>query len=216
MEERTWILLVVVLIVGLGPSCWRAFLNRMDYISQVRQFRERYQLSKDLSDRDVMGFCKVVSRLNFEDQTHLDRVLSERDKTADLKEPIWKAFHEEGFGDLWYANPGGQYGRKNFGGRWHAGVFTGPQRDLICVKPCDTNEEANQWLSPEGWTPEQAAQLALEKRAKLAEGRQICHRCGFVGEPWSLAPWHFCGKCSEELSKKSCWGQNASQENGKS
>lgn len=206
MGDRTWILLVVVLVIGLGPTCWRAYLNRRDYISQVRQFREQYQLSKDLSDRDVMGFCKVVSRLNLEDRAHLDQVFSERDKTGQFKEDAWKAFHDAGMCDLWYANPGGEYGRKSSGGRWSAGVFTGPQHDLICVKKCDTNEEANRWLSPEGFTPEQAAELSLEKRAELAEGRQICHRCGFVGEPWSERLWHFCAKCNEELSKKSCWG----------
>jgi len=206
MGDRAWILLVVVLVIGLGPTCWRAYLNRRDYISQVRQFREQYLLSKDLNDRDVMGFCKVVSRLNLEDRAHLDQVFSERDKTGQFKEDAWKAFHDAGMCDLWYANPGGEYGRKSSGGRWSAGVFTGPQHDLICVKKCDTNEEANRWLSPEGFTPEQAAELSLEKRAELAEGRQICHRCGFVGEPWSERLWHFCAKCNEELSKKSCWG----------
>lgn len=207
MEESTWVLLVVVLVIGLGPACWRAFKNRLEYISEVRQFREQYQLPKELSDRDVMGFCKVVSRVNLEHRANLDGILSKRDKRGEFKGFVWAAFHDAGLTDLWYANPGGVYGRENFGGRWHAGVFTGPQRDLICVKNCDTNEEAEKWLSPEGWSPEQAAQLALEKRRELAGGQQICHRCGFLGEPWSPKPWHFCPKCNEELGKESCWGK---------
>src|SRR5260370_38502550 len=34
----------------------------------------------------------------------------------------------------------------------YIGVWTGPQHDLICVKECTTNEEAERYLSPEGWT----------------------------------------------------------------
>lgn len=34
----------------------------------------------------------------------------------------------------------------------YVGVWTGPQLDLICVRECETNAEAEIWLSPEGWT----------------------------------------------------------------
>jgi len=47
--------------------------------------------------------------------------------------------------------------------RWVCGVWTGPQRDLVCLKHCETNEEANEWLSPGGWTPEHAVRQAVAK-----------------------------------------------------
>jgi hypothetical protein len=76
---------------------------------------------------------------------------------------LWKKFHDAGFGDIWYAHPGLEnFGRERFGPRFHAGVWTGPEFDLIAVKPCGDNEEANWWISPGGWTPEEATELALE------------------------------------------------------
>lgn len=92
-----------------------------------------------------------------------------------LGEELWAQFHEARFSDIWYAHPGPhpymdyQQGgkRERFGPRWHAGVFTGPQHDLICVKPCETNEEAERFLSPGGWSPEEAVRLALQKREAL-------------------------------------------------
>ena len=33
-------------------------------------------------------------------------------------------------------------------GTFIVGVRTGPERDLLCVLPCKTNEEAELWLSP--------------------------------------------------------------------
>ena len=32
------------------------------------------------------------------------------------------------------------------------GTWTGPDRDLLCVRECDTTEEAERWLSPAGRT----------------------------------------------------------------
>jgi hypothetical protein len=57
--------------------------------------------------------------------------------------------HHFGWTDIWYAHPGGSF-RRNFswGGRFHVGVWTGEQHDLICVKKCSTNEEAERLLSP--------------------------------------------------------------------
>ncbi len=88
---------------------------------------------------------------------------------------IWERFHDAGFMDIWYAHPGPLPSREyskdtvrgqRFGPRWHAGIFTGPEHDLICVKHCATNEEAEKYLSPGGWSPEEAVQLALEKRER--------------------------------------------------
>ena len=80
-----------------------------------------------------------------------------------------------GWADMWYANPF-QKGTvltnnniglgTNFGPRWACGVWTGPQNDLLCLKECDTNEEANEWLSPMGYTPKAAA---LKARKKMRE-----------------------------------------------
>jgi hypothetical protein len=84
---------------------------------------------------------------------------------------IWKQFHDAGFRDLWYAHPGGDYDQSHFrepNPRWHAGIWTGPQNDLICIKICETNKEANKFLSPSGWTPEEATVLAVRKKKKLA------------------------------------------------
>lgn len=89
---------------------------------------------------------------------------------------FWPEFHAAGFTEIWYAHPGpkpyihyqqGNVGER-FGPRWHAGVATGPQGDLICVQHCKTNEEAERYLSPGGWSPEEAVQLALAKRMELA------------------------------------------------
>jgi hypothetical protein len=90
---------------------------------------------------------------------------------------LWAQFHEAHFTDIWYAHPGRhpyedyQPGgaREHFGPRWHAGVFTGPQHDLICVRSCATNDEAERYLSPGGWSPEEAVRLALHKLATLGD-----------------------------------------------
>lgn len=90
-------------------------------------------------------------------------------------EKVWAQFHAVGFTDIWYAHPGPrpyvefQQGgsRERFGPRWHAGVWTGPNHDLICVKLCGTSEEAERSLSPGGWSPEEAVRLALQKREEL-------------------------------------------------
>lgn len=55
----------------------------------------------------------------------------------------WLA-HRAGFADIWYAHPGPSTMR----GRWHAGHWTGPDGDLLCVKHCDTDEETELYLSP--------------------------------------------------------------------
>ena len=83
---------------------------------------------------------------------------------SDIK--LWKRFHEAGWDVLWYAAPppaSANFLSQNYGPRWHAGVRSGPDGDLICVKECATKDEAERWLSPSGWTPEEAVALALAK-----------------------------------------------------
>lgn len=84
-------------------------------------------------------------------------------------ERLWQRFHEAGFDVLWYANPHpvAQYRQERYGGRWHAGVETGKDGDLICVKEATTREEGERFLSPSGWTPEEATELALKKLEEL-------------------------------------------------
>lgn len=43
------------------------------------------------------------------------------------------------------------------------GVWTGPDRDLLCVKECATAEEAERWLSPSGPTILLAALRSVAK-----------------------------------------------------
>jgi hypothetical protein len=51
----------------------------------------------------------------------------------------------------------------HYGPRWCVGVWTGREGDLVCLKHCDTNEEAKRWLSPGGWTPDHAVRQAIAK-----------------------------------------------------
>lgn len=111
-----------------------------------------------------------------------------------MQDRLGELFSDVGFDALWYT------------GCWFAGTWTGPQHDLICVKTCRTNEEAEIWLSPEGKTPEEAARLAVAKRTKLAVGRRICHRCGSMGAAWpkngdlpKYMDW--CMRCDKEDEK---------------
>ncbi len=64
--------------------------------------------------------------------------------------------HRSGWQHIWYAHPG-NFGfralvRGRFGllwpGRWMVGVWTGPQNDLLCVRHCRSNHEAEKYLSP--------------------------------------------------------------------
>lgn len=56
-------------------------------------------------------------------------------------------------------------------GRWHCGVWTGPQNDLLCLIKCDTNEEGEKWLSPPGDTPLDAIAAAEIKIKSLIGGK---------------------------------------------
>lgn len=89
------------------------------------------------------------------------------------KDDVWAQFHAAGFTDIRYAHPGphsyahyqhGSGPRERYGPRWHAGVLTGPEHDLMCVLQCSTNEAANRCLSPGGWSPEDVVRLALVRK----------------------------------------------------
>lgn len=86
-----------------------------------------------------------------------------------MADDIWKRFHEAGFDTLWYASthPVGKFKEKHYGPRWHAGVGTGKSGEMICVMHAETKEEEEKYLSPAGWTPEEAFELALKKLKKL-------------------------------------------------
>lgn len=60
--------------------------------------------------------------------------------------------HKYGWTDIWYAHPGTFIYNFIWGGCFLVGKCTGPQSDLICVKDCETNEEAEKYLSPCGIT----------------------------------------------------------------
>jgi len=76
-----------------------------------------------------------------------------------------KDFHDAGFTDLWYAHPGDR--SPSTYGHWFAGMWTGPDNDLICVRLANTPGEAERYLSPCAHTPELATQAAIKKLDKL-------------------------------------------------
>ena len=95
--------------------------------------------------------------------------------------------HRMGWGDAWYAHPGpglwplwwGATSIHHYAcdrlvwhapGRWMVGVWTGPQRDLLCLKVCETNAEANKYLSPGAPTFTMACLAALCKAWLLGIG----------------------------------------------
>jgi hypothetical protein len=91
---------------------------------------------------------------------------------------MWKAFHEAGFAQLYYASCWpieDSFFSAKYGPRWVAGVLTGPDNDLVCVKDCKTVEEANRFLSPGGWTPEDAVEQALVHLERLTGSRVGSH-----------------------------------------
>lgn len=90
----------------------------------------------------------------------------------------WSRFHDAGFDSLWYATGPGAYGEQ-WASRWFAGVWTGPDHDLICVVRNGTKKLAEEALSPSGYSPEEAVELTLAKRAPLLEA---CGRCQGVCE----------------------------------
>lgn len=87
--------------------------------------------------------------------------------------------HRMGWTDIWYAHPGpwGLYRLITsfhlfWPGSWHAGVWTGPQNDLICVRRCSTNDEAEKYLSPPAPTALLACLRALWRAWRLGVKRK--------------------------------------------
>jgi len=89
-------------------------------------------------------------------------------RITDEPESWLQEFHDAGFDALWYAHPGGEK-HNRFGERWHAGIWTGPDNDLICVRRCPTKDQAERFLSPGADTPEAAVWAALRHRKQCGE-----------------------------------------------
>jgi hypothetical protein len=66
-------------------------------------------------------------------------------------DPIYKIFAKYGWRDIYYANPflPNDYPKLDEPNRWHVGVRTGPN-NIVCVKPCKTEEEVEKYKSPSG------------------------------------------------------------------
>jgi len=77
--------------------------------------------------------------------------------------------HVAGFDAIWYAHPG----KYSFfsDGRWHAGHWSGPDGDLVCVRMCATKEVAEKSLSPGSHTVVGALLKALVVRRHPEVGR---------------------------------------------
>ena len=56
----------------------------------------------------------------------------------------------------------------SYGPSIYVGRTTGPDGDLVCVRRCDTAEEANRWLSPAGYTILHAALKSLWARYRFS------------------------------------------------
>ncbi len=65
-----------------------------------------------------------------------------------------------GWNTLWYASRG-PCPILHAGPRWMAGIWTGPDEDLVCLQRCETASEAEKCLSPAGWTPLDAVLRAV-------------------------------------------------------
>lgn len=70
---------------------------------------------------------------------------------------------ENGFSTLVYFHPG--EGHRDWADRWVAGILTGRDNDLICVKYCKTVEEGERWLSPSASDPLTAIERAIALKA---------------------------------------------------
>jgi len=81
---------------------------------------------------------------------------------------IEEIMHEMEWTTIFYFHPGMPY--FDWPDNWAAGVWTGPQDDLLCVKPCETNEEAERWLSPCANSALDAVLLAQDKYRQLSAG----------------------------------------------
>lgn len=88
-----------------------------------------------------------------------------------------------GWDAVWFLGSNGRTGRYsrplNFLRRdaCLVGTWTGPDLDLLCVRKCQTAEDAEAYLSPSGWTVTHAAIRAWWKLLTVDVGqRSSCQR----------------------------------------
>ena len=91
---------------------------------------------------------------------------------GDFIATLFKKMAFYGFTNIWYSNPwpiGTVPTHDTPGQRWFIGVWTGPDRDLLCLKKCETIAEAEIWLSPAGWDIRHALEGAIKKLEMLKD-----------------------------------------------
>ena len=78
---------------------------------------------------------------------------------------LYKQMALYGFADIHYTNhsPVGSILDRDYPRRWRIGVWTGPERSILALKQCQTEEEALMWESPLGWDIADALNLAIER-----------------------------------------------------
>lgn len=76
--------------------------------------------------------------------------------------------HRYGWDAVWYADTHSFLTTLLWGDRFHVGVWSGPDKDLLCLKRCETREEAERWLSPGGVTIGVALLKAMLKYRRLS------------------------------------------------
>jgi hypothetical protein len=96
--------------------------------------------------------------------------MTTRENDSEFIDTLFMKMAFYGFTNIWYSNPwpiGSSPTHDTPGQRWFAGVWTGPENDMLCLKICATNEEAEQWLSPAGYDLRDAIELAIKKLEDL-------------------------------------------------
>jgi hypothetical protein len=78
---------------------------------------------------------------------------------------LYKQMALYGFADIHYVNhsPVGSILDRDYPRRWRIGVWTGPDRTIMALKQCATEEEALVWETPLGWDIADALNLAIER-----------------------------------------------------
>lgn len=84
-----------------------------------------------------------------------------------------KIMDRYGWTDVWVPGPN----------RYAVGVWTGPGRDILCVVPCLTAEQAERWISPV-----ESSLLAAMLRAWARRGTFF--RVASYEERSYATPWH--------------------------
>jgi hypothetical protein len=87
------------------------------------------------------------------------------------------------------------------------GTMTGPDGDLLCVRPCPSREDAEKWLSPPGRTIIDAVARALWKR--LVGPQETWEEFSSRGE-------HLTGEASTSRRKQRSQGGKTSKRSGSS